>query len=200
VPTNFPNETLGELLDSLAARTPAPGGGTAAAFAAASAASLVEMAASFTLGRDDHADVHARMAEVRAQAARLREELVELAERELHAFEPVLDAIRLPRAQPGRAARVAAALSEAAESPLGLARTAAEVAELGAELVATGARRLVGDAVTATLLAEASCVAAGRLVEINLESVADDPRRSEVSGLAAAAAGARERALSLQQS
>jgi hypothetical protein len=50
------------------------------------------------------------------------------------------------------------------------------------------------------LLAEASCVAAGRLVEINLESVADDPRRSEVSGLAAAAAGARERALSLQQS
>ncbi len=156
------------------------------------------MAAGFTLGRDDHADVHARMTEVRERAARLREELVGLAERELHAFEPVLDAIRLPRAQPGRDARVAAALSEAAESPLGIARAAAEVAELGAELVATGARRLVGDAVTAALLAEASCVAAGRLVEINLESVAGDPRRSEVSELAAAAAGARERALSLQ--
>jgi formiminotetrahydrofolate cyclodeaminase len=140
------------------------------------------------------------MTEVVQRCGELRARLVELAERELHAFEPVLDAIRLPRAQPGRDARVAAALSEAAESPLDIARAAGEVAELAAELAVSGARRLVGDAVTAALLAEASCVAAGRLVEINLESVADDPRRSEVSDLAAAAAGARERALSPQQS
>jgi methenyltetrahydrofolate cyclohydrolase len=140
------------------------------------------------------------MTEVVQRCGELRARLVELAERELHAFEPVLDAIRLPRAQPGRDARVAAALSEAAESPLDIARAAGEVAELAAELAVSGARRLVGDAVTAALLAEASCVAAGRLVEINLESVADEPRRSEVSDLAAAAAGARERALSPQQS
>jgi formiminotetrahydrofolate cyclodeaminase len=140
------------------------------------------------------------MTEVVQRCGELRARLVELAEHELHAFEPVLDAIRLPRAQPGRDARVAAALSEAAESPLDIARAAGEVAELAAELAVSGARRLVGDAVTAALLAEASCVAAGRLVEINLESVADEPRRSEVSDLAAAAAGARERALSPQQS
>ncbi len=191
---------LGELLDSLAARTPAPGGGTAAAFAAASAASLVEMAARFTLGRDDHADVHARIAEVRERAGRLRQELVELAERELHAFEPVLEAIRLPREDPGRDERVAIALSDAAESPIGIARAAAEVAALGAELAVSGARRLVGDAVTAALLAEAGCVAAGRLVEINLASMSDDPRLAEVSDLAAAAGAARSRALDAKQS
>ena len=191
---------LGELLDSLAARTPAPGGGTAAAFATASAASLVEMAARFTLGRDDHEDVHARIAEVRERAGRLRQELVELAERELHAFEPVLEAIRLPREDPGRDERVAVALSDAAESPIGIARAAAEVAALGAELAVSGARRLVGDAVTAALLAEAGCVAAGRLVEINLASMSDDPRLAEVSDLAAAAGAARSRALDAKQS
>jgi methenyltetrahydrofolate cyclohydrolase len=39
--------SFAELLDRLAARTPAPGGGAAAAWACALAAGLVEMAASF---------------------------------------------------------------------------------------------------------------------------------------------------------
>jgi methenyltetrahydrofolate cyclohydrolase len=192
---------VSELLDALAARTPAPGGGTAAAFAAASAASLVEMAASFTLGRDDHSHVHGRMSDVAARAGRLRAQLIALAERELHAFEPVLDAIRIPSEDPERDARVARALSDAAESPLGIARAAAEVAGLGAEVAADGTPRLVGDAVTAALLAESACVAAGRLVEINLAGLsAAGPRLEEVSALVGAAASGRARALEAERS
>jgi formiminotetrahydrofolate cyclodeaminase len=194
------DETLRELLDSLAAHTPAPGGGTAAAFAAASAAALVQMAARFTEGRADHADAHARMSEVVARADELRARLVELAEIELHAFEPVLDAIRLPRDDPDRGDRVAEALSNAAESPMGISRAAAELAGLGAELAETGAPRLVGDAVTAAVLGEGACVAAGRLAQINLAAFADDPRLTEVSDLTAAAAAARARALDAKQS
>ena len=55
------DRSLGQLLDSVAARTPAPGGGTAAALAGAFAAGLVEMSAKFTLTRDAYADRHGRV-------------------------------------------------------------------------------------------------------------------------------------------
>src|SRR5690242_20770650 len=66
----------------------------------------------------------------------LRARALELAEEELHAYAPVLEAQRA-----GDPARVAEALSGAAESPLGIARLAAEVAEAGASVVAGGERQ-----------------------------------------------------------
>jgi formiminotetrahydrofolate cyclodeaminase len=189
------DHTLGELLDSLAAHTPAPGGGTAAALAGAAGAGLVEMAARFTLGRDAYADRHARMAQIRKRAEQLRERLVALAQRELHAYEPVLAALALSDADPGRSGRVRDALSLAADSPLAVAVAAAEVAELGTELTVSGNQRVAGDAITGTLLAEAACRAAGRLVEINLGREPGDPRLSEAADLARRSAAARSRAL-----
>jgi formiminotetrahydrofolate cyclodeaminase len=86
------------------------------------------MAARFPTDRVEHAERHARMAEIERRAAELREELLELGERELHAYAPVIEALRLPREDPLRAEQVAAARSRAAESPLAVARAAAEVA------------------------------------------------------------------------
>ena len=183
------------LLDAVAARTPAPAGGSAAAWAAALAASLVEMAARFTLARDTYADRHVRMSEIEARAERLRAELLELADRELHAYEPVLEALRAPPGDPDRAARVRQARSRAADTPLAVARAAAEVASLGAEVALWGNERLVGDAVTGALLAEAGCRAAVKLVEINLADGDDDGRLGEAAGLMGRAAAARNEAV-----
>jgi formiminotetrahydrofolate cyclodeaminase len=143
------------LLDDLAAKTPAPGGGWAAAWATAMAAALVEMAAAFG----------ERPVE---RARELRAAALELAERELTAYQPVLDAMRLPKDDPGRADQLAAALTAAAESPREIARVAAEVEALATELVASGNPNLEGDANTAVQLARAARAAAERLAEINL--------------------------------
>lgn len=163
---------LRELLDDLAAQTPAPGGGSSAAWATAVAAALVEMAAAFS----DRPTERAR--ELRAQA-------LDLAERELTAYVPVLEAARLPKDDPARPERLGQALSDAADSPLEIARTAAEVAELARELRDTGNRTLEGDANTAAQLAAAATRAAARLVEINLKASPDDPRLAEAKLLAA---------------
>jgi methenyltetrahydrofolate cyclohydrolase len=165
--TTAAGRPLGELLDELAAKTPAPGGGTAAGWALALAAGLVEMAAGF-----------AEAEPIRARAGELRGLALELADEELHAYEPVLDAQR-------SGGDVAAALSAAAESPLAIARTAAEVAELGAEVARTGKASLRGDALTGVLLAEAACRAAAQLAEINLAGTPDDPRLAEAATLVA---------------
>jgi methenyltetrahydrofolate cyclohydrolase len=126
------------------------------------------------------------------RAGLLRTRALELAEVELHAFEPVLEALRLPREDPERTARVDAARSEASHSPLEIARVGAEVAELAAELARTGNQNLAGDATAGALIAEAAAQAAARLVAINLT---EGPVVEEASELARRAMAARERAV-----
>jgi methenyltetrahydrofolate cyclohydrolase len=152
----------------VAARTPAPGGGSSAAWTVALAAALVEMAAAFS----------------DREVPALRERALALAESELRAYGPVLEASRVPKDDPTRAERLERALSDAADSPLEIARLAAEVERLARDLAASGNRTLEGDANTAAELAAAARRAAVRLVEINLAAKPDDPRLHEAQQLA----------------
>jgi formiminotetrahydrofolate cyclodeaminase len=126
------------------------------------------------------------------RASALRSRLVGAAEDELHSYEPVLSAVRLPANDPTRANRLTEALSRASDAPLEIARVTTEVAELSADVTARSKPALRGDAVTAVLLAESAARAASELVTINLR---DDPRVEEVRRLSARAAAARTRAL-----
>ena len=187
VPSMLADRPLNELLDSLGAEQPAPGGGAGAAWACALAAALVEMAAAFTR--------HERLAQVSDRARELRAAALELAERDLDAYAPVLEALRLASGDMQRDDRLAAALSAAAEPPLAVAEAASEVAALAAVLARTGNPKLRGDSITGATLAEAACRAAVSLVEINLASQPEDPRLSHAAELAARAADARAQAL-----
>ncbi len=141
------------------------------------------MAAAFTPDREA---VAVRARELRARA-------LELAEIELHAYEPVLEALRLPHDDPGRAERVEAAQATASQSPLAIAGVGAELAELASDLARTGNQNLAGDAIAGALLAEAAAQAAARLVAINLTEGA---AVSEATEFALRALTARENALS----
>jgi formiminotetrahydrofolate cyclodeaminase len=179
---------LAEVLEGVGAATPAPGGGSSAAVACALAAGLVQMVAGITLARDD---TDAGIRELRDRAARLRDEAAALAELELRAYAPVLAAMRRPADDPERPAALDAALSEAAESPLAIARVAAAVAELAVEAARRGRPHLRGDALTGVLLAEAAVAAASRLAVINLDGRPGDPRFAELERLMSDAARAR---------
>jgi formiminotetrahydrofolate cyclodeaminase len=172
------DQLLASFLEDVAAATPAPGGGSSAAVALALGASLLEMSASL-----------AGDAVSASRAATLRAEALELAERELTSYAPVLEAMRLPREDPSRPGRVQEALLEASRTPLAIAERAAEAAELGATVARACSESVRGDARTGTVLAEAACAAAAGLVEVNLAG------RSAVAELERARA-ARERASS----
>ena len=157
-------QPLARFLEEVADPRPAPGGGTSAGCTCALAAALVEMAAAIA------------RAEGAARARALRERALELAEQELSSYEPVLVAVRLPRDDPARGARLEAALSDASGPPLAIAEAAAETAELGAEVAAASSPSVRGDAVTGAVLAEAAAAAAASLVEINLSGRTGDER------------------------
>jgi formiminotetrahydrofolate cyclodeaminase len=160
--TALADQTLIEFLEAVGSASPAPGGGSSSAVAAALAAGLVEMAARIG-GADSE----------RPQA--LRGRALTLAEVELSSYAPVLGALGLPREDPTRAERLATALLEASRAPLEVSEIGAEVAELGLAVAQGSSAAVRGDALAGVALAEAATTAAARLVEINLaERGADD--------------------------
>jgi methenyltetrahydrofolate cyclohydrolase len=165
-------------LDAVAARSPAPGGGAGAAVGCALGAALTEMAGRFA-GLDD--------AVVRAAALRAR--ALALAEEDLSAYAPVLEALRRPADDPGRREALRGASSAAAEVPLAIAEAAASVAALAREVAAAGRPALRGDALAGADLAAGAARAAGRLVEINLADALGDPRLVRAREAVARAAG-----------
>jgi formiminotetrahydrofolate cyclodeaminase len=171
---------LGQLLAALSERSPAPGAGTAAAWAGALAAALLEMVAAYA----DNDRVSAR-------AATLRARLLDAGDADAGSYQPVLEAMRLPPSDASRRQQVDAALSAASEAPLTIARAAAEVTELAVDIVRRSKPALRGDAIVAVLLGEAATRSVTQLVEINLGDRGDDPRLSEAARLADRAALAR---------
>jgi methenyltetrahydrofolate cyclohydrolase len=150
------DRSLAELLDEVAARTPAPGAGSSTAWSGALAAALLEMVAAYT-GSE----------EIVARAAQLRADLLAAGEQELHAYDPVLEARRLPAEDPTRSEKLQAALARASDPPRAIARAAAEVAELAATVADDARPDVRGDALAGELMAQAAARAAAVLVETN---------------------------------
>jgi methenyltetrahydrofolate cyclohydrolase len=170
------------VLERVAARTPAPGAGSSLALTCALAAALAEMTARFDRSEGAAARVD-RARELRAWA-------LQLAEIERHAYEPVLEALRIDRADPEREARLAGARAKASGSPLNIARAGAEVAALAAESAGGGSPHLLGEALAAARLGAGASRAAAELVEINLRDQPEDPRLEEAAALARGAEAA----------
>jgi len=178
--SSFLDEPVRGFLDQLAARTPAPGGGGAAAVTGAMAAGLVAMAARFSATRLPGAG------ELADEADELRRRLVQLADMDARAYAAVLEAFRLPAEDAQREARRREALRGAALVPLEIAGIGARVAAMAAQVAEAGNPNLRGDAVTGAVLAAASARSAACLVDINVGLGGLDPGLSRRAAQAAA--------------
>jgi len=162
-------------IDELAAPTPTPGGGSAAAFSAAMGAGLVAMVAGLTIGKKKYADVEAQMQAVRVHAEKLREELTYAVDDDAGAFEAVMGAYRLPKDTPEeKAARknsIQSATLNAAHVPLHVAEDAIKVMELALMCVESANVNAISDAAVGATMAKAGLTAAGYNVRINVESL-----------------------------
>jgi methenyltetrahydrofolate cyclohydrolase len=188
--SSFPDQPIRGFLDQLAARTPTPGGGGAAAVTGAMAAALVAMAARFSATRLPGAG------ELADQADELRRRAADLADLDAQAYTAVLDALRLPR----EAGQRREALLGAAMVPLEICQIGAEVAQLAARVAEAGNPNLRGDAVTGAVLAAASARGAACLVDINVRLGGLDPELSRRAARAAADAGdAAEQAMNTER-
>lgn len=169
--------TSSSFLDDLAAATPTPGGGSAAAHAGAMGAALVAMLARLTIGKKKYATVEAQMNEILAQAERLRRELTAAVEEDSAAFEGVISAFKLPKDTPVqekiRSETIEKATLRAAHVPLSVAKKSVNVMVLADRAVALGNLNAISDGASAAAMARAALTSAGYNVRINLAGMSD---------------------------
>jgi formiminotetrahydrofolate cyclodeaminase len=135
------DQPIGQFLDQLAAKVPAPGGGAVAALQAAQSAALLAMVARYSDG-EQYAEHEPVITRVRQAADAAREQALELAETDAVAFGAVAEAYRLPRQTPAeqaaRSAAIAAALAGAAKPPAAIAALAGRLVALAEQTAAGG--------------------------------------------------------------
>jgi methenyltetrahydrofolate cyclohydrolase len=182
--------TVADLLDNLAERTPAPGGGAACALTCAMGAALVEMATSFASAQG--------LEQVHNRAHEIREEVSGLAHADGVAYGTVLDALRMEVGE-ARAHCLDDAVAAAIGVPMRVLELAAEVAMLAADVAETGNRNLEGDALAGSLLAEAAARSAATLAQLNASMLSRhaiaDAHLERLRPALAKATRARERAV-----
>ena len=192
-------------LNELADGTPTPGGGSAAAYAAAMGAALAGMVARLTIGKKKYTAVDERMRAMAAQSDELRSSLSAAVERDAQAFEAVLAATRLPKGtEAEEAARLVAleqATIQAASVPLDVARQAVQVIELAVEAAGAGNTNAISDALSAAALGHAGLKAAAANVRVNAAGLSDasaaKPWLTEIAELEARGAAAEREALAV---
>ncbi len=166
-----------DFLDQVAAGTPTPGGGSAAAYAGSMAASLVSMVARLTVGKKKYADVEKRMWQIIDQAEALRLQLLETMQQDSAAFEAWMSANRLPKdteeQQAQRAAALETAVINAVEVPLKTMSQSVEAMKLALEMAEKGNINAISDAGSAGEMANAGITAAGYNVRINCPGLTD---------------------------
>ncbi|ACA59535.1 cyclodeaminase/cyclohydrolase family protein [Candidatus Desulforudis audaxviator] len=167
--------SLGEFLERAGSGDPTPGGGSAAAVAGALGAAMAAMVAELTLGRARYRDVEPEVRALLKEAGGLRRELETLASEDSTAFARLLETYRMAQntdqEQEERRMAIQAALSQAAEVPLEVARAGLETLRLAERLAAIGNEQALSDAGVAAYLAAASVRSALMNVLINARQI-----------------------------
>ena len=175
------DRTLRAFSDELASDAPVPGGGSAAAYAAALGAGLAAMVARIATKKapDDTA-----LRDYIAEVENLRGDFLRLVDDDSAAYARVADAMRLPKAsedeKKARSERMQTALLAASRVPLEVAKTSRRLLDACERGLAKAPSAAVSDLGVGALMAEAALRGAAMNVMINLASLKD---RGQVKAL-----------------
>lgn len=152
--TSYQKESLKKYIDDLAAKLPAPGGGSAAALAAAMGVSLISMVINFTLGKPKYAKYEKELQIILEKSEKLREQFLNLVD---------LDAIAYQSKN----------IRDALDVPFMVCRLSFEGIRLCPTLLKKTNPNLICDLVLAAILLESAFASDYFNVETNLKSLQD---------------------------
>lgn len=150
----YKDSTLKKYLDDLAARIPAPGGGSAAALTAATASALISMVINFTLGKPKYEKYGAQLKIALSRSEELRKEFLGLVDLDVVAYR-------------------SKNLRDALNIPFMVCRLCYEAIRLCPPLIEKSNRNLISDVAVAAVFLESAFAAAYFNVEINLKCLDD---------------------------
>ena len=174
--------------EELASDSPAPGGGSAAAYAGALAASLGTMVANLSANKRGWEDRHEYFSEWAVKGQESRKRLLQMVDEDTLAFNSLMDAFRLPKETPDdkkvRQAAIEAATLRATYSPLNMMRLAHEQFPMLEVMTAEGNPNSVSDAGVGAICALAAVEGGWLNVMINLGGLKDKEKAAEIQHIA----------------
>jgi methenyltetrahydrofolate cyclohydrolase len=169
--TRVRDQTIGDYLQALASTAAVPGGGSAAALAAAMGAALVSMVAKLSAKRARTDEIRAALAGLVPELDQLADRLLELSQDDVDAYRAVLDA----RKSGALDAALERAYEWAAEVPLAAASAAARGLALAAATSQNAWDMTASDLAVGTKLLQTGRDGALANVAINLPELRGEP-------------------------
>ncbi|MEW6101004.1 MAG: cyclodeaminase/cyclohydrolase family protein [Candidatus Omnitrophota bacterium] len=151
----YKNSSIKEYLDDLAAKLPAPGGGSAAALIAATGASLISMVINFTLGKSKYSKYEKDLNKIFEKSESLRQEFLNLVDLDVVAYK-------------------SKNLRDSLNVPFMICRLCFEAIKLCLPLIKKGNINLISDVGVAAVALEAAFKSAYFNVDINLKLLGDE--------------------------
>lgn len=180
--------TLTDFSDALASKSPTPGGGGAAGVAGALAAACGSMVANLLDGKARVADHQSDIERIAARLEELRRDLLSVVDEDAHAFEPVAEALALPRDTPEqtavRVSRMQSALEDACQPPFKCMNLALDVLKALDELCGYANRLVISDVGVGAELCRAALRASSLNVFVNCGMMSDGPFASQIDMVA----------------
>ena len=171
--------------DELSMDSPAPGGGSVAAYCGALSAGLSSMVANLTVGKKGYEKSWKELGRAAAEAQALKDAYLRFVDLDTAAFNKVMEAHRLPKATDEQArlrdAAVEDATKEATRIPFEVLKNALALVELAETMVKKGNRNSLSDAGVAALAARTAADGAYYNVLINLPGLKDDAFKKATS-------------------
>ncbi len=170
-------QSCNEFITDLASSSPTPGGGGASALVGAVGMALGSMVGNLTLGRKKYAEVEPEIKQLLLKSAEITEQFKLLVSRDAEAFQPLSRAYGLPQTTEAekleREKIMQAALIEAVQPPLEIARVCLQAIELQAEYARIGTRIAISDVGVGAAFCRAALQGAALNVFINTKLLKD---------------------------
>ena len=170
---------VSEFMQLLASEAPAPGGGSAAALAGATGASLAAMVAALTLGKEKYREYEAQTVALQNKGNELQVRFLELIDADTEAFNDVSAAYKLPKQTEAekeqRREAIELSLKKATQTPFAMMKTALECLQVVASAVGKTNASAASDLGVAAYSLRAAAEGAWLNVLINLGGIKDEP-------------------------
>lgn len=170
---NIEQQTVGEFLEALAAKSPTPGGGAVASVTASIAAALAQMVLRYSQGKKSLAE-HAQLHETSLdELQQLGADALALAQADAEAYGKLNTLWKLDKDDPVRQREWVGAVSGAIDAPRRVMLVSVRMLERFGDLVGKTNAMLDSDLAIAAVLADAGVRAGAWNVRINLPLVDD---------------------------
>ena len=163
----YSTHSLKTYLDDLAARKPAPGGGSAAALAGALGCALLSMACNYTLGKDKYKSVEKQIKGILGEVESMRERFLALVDLDVEAYYKVFNSRK------GDPSIYQANLKNATLVPLEICALAVKGYKFCVPLSRIANRYLISDVYVAKELLKSCLKSAQFNVMINIPQIKD---------------------------